>query len=555
MDEKIANDFALIDAAIQARDEVSEDWEEYEDIYRNKLNEDMKRTAKQYGRTYSQTPIAHDTVEIKRSIFASSFNSNNLPINVDGFGEVGEEVARQLRLAGSMMWKRSVPYVELNKAMLRMLVFPVAILACYWDARRSKIVVNEINPMDIAFDPDASSPDDVQYYTYERYMTNGELLRLATPKKVGKKKRKPWFNEINKVEDVFEDYDKSTFQRFERQELIELYTLEDDGRWLCKTYLEHNKKLLHKQYFNSSPFSWGFALDNMSSIDENDREDEIMVYGQSEIKNLEPYVEDMIMRKNQHADIIEKNINPDVFVPSNSGIKASLLKRGSGTYIPYKGNAESIKFRPAPSAIGVLDAMSMAKSDIEDTSAINGFYKAQTSASDRRSTGAIALLESKASTRIEMQILTAKATLFDHFAKNYMALVYQHAPKNLLNMLDIDVPLIGRAKMNKPNMKNVVSVEFGADIDRDRRYASLMEAAQVLGQFQNVDPRQAEALVTEALKIKVGDRVKISDELFAPQTLTEPQVQEELPPPQEVIDVPIQEVPQAGGVRDVAGGI
>ena len=117
--------FKLILAAREGQRAYATEWKEYEEIYRNVLDQKKQEIAKKYLRTYSQTPIVYDTLQIKLSIFSSSFQSSPFPLMVDGFGTEGEEVARQLRLTGGMMWKRSAPFVALNKAMLRALVFNV----------------------------------------------------------------------------------------------------------------------------------------------------------------------------------------------------------------------------------------------------------------------------------------------------------------------------------------------------------------------------------------------------------------------------------------------
>ena len=65
--------FKLIRAAREGQRAYATDWIEYEEIYRNVLDQKKYDISKKYLRTYSQTPIVYDTLQIKLSIFSSSF--------------------------------------------------------------------------------------------------------------------------------------------------------------------------------------------------------------------------------------------------------------------------------------------------------------------------------------------------------------------------------------------------------------------------------------------------------------------------------------------------
>ena len=507
-------DYKLIAQAERAKDEVSKDWVELERVFRNVVNEKFQQKAKKLNRSYIQTPIVRDTVLIKRSIFTTSFQINDFPISIERVGDEESKEARQLRIAVKYFWKLSNPFVELNKAMLRMLVFPVGIVMQYWNASKGKIVIEECNPMDISFDPEARNSEDVQFLTYKYKKTARDIKAIIDADKERKKKKKFY----NKLEGGFFEffkfeYDVNRFEPFKRYELKEIYIKQSDGGWLCKTYYPSGGLLLRETKFKECPFQWGFAREQLSSVDKEVRAKQIMAYGESEVDYIKEHAQAMNKRRNQHSDIVEEQINPSTYVGADAKVNPSHLKRGPGAKIPV-GDVSQVRERRAPTTMGLHDDLAMHKEDIETTSSVNGLYKAQTSGSDRRATGALALLSNQSSTRIEEQIMTANDTLFSHVAKNFVKKVYRYVDSKTLLKLGIEKPLIGRDVASLEEFDFVVNVKFGSNTKRQDEYASYMEAVAVLGQHQNVNPQKVEGLVERALQIKLGDEFKIDGDWF-----------------------------------------
>jgi hypothetical protein len=509
-------DYKLIDYAKIAQEEASVAWLELENIYNNISNEEMKKSAKDLNRSFIQTPIARDTVLIKRSIFSTSFQTKEFPVDIQNEGEESSEAARQLRIATAYMWRKSNPFVELNKAMLRMLVFPVGVVYQYWDKEKKRICIEECNPMDVCFDPEARNASDVNYLTYAYTKTHRDIRHniLEDAKLTGKQKKYRFFNKLESYSEFFvTEYDPVTFEPFRRASLTDIYIKTLNG-WTCKTYYSERNILIRVAKFSECPFQWGFAREQLSSVDETIRAKQILVYGESEIDYIKEHVRAMNKRRNQHSDIVEEQINPSVYIGVGAKVNAHDLKRGAGSKIPA-GDIGQIVERRAPTTSGLQDDLMMYKDDIETTSSVNGLYKAQTSGSDRRATGAIALLSSQSSTRIEEQIATANDTLFSHVAKNFVKKVYRQIDDATLKMLGIENPIIGIDHPLKEAFDFTVSVGFGSTAKRQEEYAAYMEALAALGQFQNINPAYPQELLHKAMQIKVGDSFVIDEDLFA----------------------------------------
>lgn len=537
-------DYLLIDKAQQAQKEASADWAVLENIYKNISDPAKARQAKELNRSYDWSPIARDTVLIKRSIFSTSFQIKQFALSIDALGEESDEAARQLRIASEYYWEKSQPFVELNKAMLRMLVFPVGVTYQYWDRSKNKIVLEECNPMDVAFDPEARNASDVNYVTYT-YRKTGKDIRhtIARDKKLNRKQR--FYNKLKDFAEFFGFvFDPLYFEPFKRYEFKEIYIKTANG-WLCKTYYPDRNLLIRVTKFSECPFQWGFAREQLSSVDDAKREKQILVYGESEIDYIKEHVEAMNKRRNQHADIVEEQINPSTYVGTGAKVNPHDLKRGAGAKIPV-GDIAQIQERRAPTTMGVHDDLAMLKDDIETTTSVNGLYKAQTSGSDRRATGALALLSSQSSTRIEEQIMTANDTLFSHVAKSFVKKVYRYVDDETLMMLGIEEPMIGVDHPGQESFEFAVSVDFGTTMERQEKYAAYMEGLATLGQFQNVNPVYAQKLLEKALSIKVGDDVVIGDDLFLPpEPAPADQIPEEIP----------EELPQPPTVNQSAPGV
>jgi len=505
-------DYQLIKYAEDAQKEASTGWIELEKIYKNTIDLVMAKKAKDLNRSYVQSPIARDTVLIKRSIFSTSFQISDFPLNIEKKGDESDEAARQLRIAAKYYWEKSNPFVEINKAMLRMLIFPVGIVSQYWDKQKRNIPIEECNPTDVCLDPDARNADDVQYVTYRYQKTGKEIRHIILNDKKLKKKFK-FYNKLKDHEEFFRvAYDVDRFEPFKRYKLKEIYIKTGKG-WLCKTYYPDGNLLLRVTKFAECPFQWGFAREQLSSVDDAVREKQILAYGESEIDYIKEHVEAINKRRNQHSDIVEEQINPSVYLGADAKVNARDLKRGPGAKIPV-GDVNQIQERRSPTTMGLHDDLSMLNEDIETTSSVNGLYKAQTSGSDRRATGALALLSAQSSTRIEEQIMTANDTLFSHVAKSFVKKVYRYVDDETLMMLGVEEPVIGADQIKQEPFEFMVGVEFGSSAKRQEEYAAYMEAVAVLGQYQNINPAYPQVLTEKALQIKLGDDFKIEDDLF-----------------------------------------
>ena len=508
-------DHKLIGRLFTKLETFRDEWIRMERIYNTIKDEKLCAKSKKYNRAYELTPIARDTVHIKRSIFSTSFLINDFALTISKHGEEDEEIARQLRIMSKYYWEKSDAFIELNKAFLRMLIIPIGVTKNYWDAKKKKNIIAEVNPMDIAFDDEAENHNDVQVFAYRYRKSAKEIAKIIRDDRKIKKKSKRFYNHIKNHDEFFKlPYDRTTFDPFKRYEIKEIY-IKEDGYWLCKSYYEDI--LMRVARFYDCPFQWGFTREQISSVDDSVREEQQLVYGRSEIEFIEHHVNSMNKIRNQHSDIVEMSINPPLYVNTKAQVNPANLKKGPGTVIPVKDVQGILEKRP-PSTMVLHDELSLVEKDIETSSGVAGNQKNVTSTSDRRGLGALAMLNSQSSTRLEEEIVTANNTLMIHLAKSFVKKVWRYADVNLMMAMGIENPLFGEGITEADaEFAHVVGVNFGSDSKRQEHYAAIMESLQVLGQFQNADQAKVEKLAEKALSIKLGDEEVLGDIFMSSQ--------------------------------------
>jgi len=504
-------DYPLIFSSFQVVEKHRKEWIKYERLFNTEVDELQKRRAKKKRRANKVVPLGHDVIKIIRSIFTTSFLSNKFPMVIEKLGSEDDERARQLRIACSYHWNRSKPYLELSKAFLSMLVFPVGIVSQYWDRTKQRQVINYENPVNVAFDPVATNPSDVQFVCY-RYRKTARDIYGRMKKDKSKKLRERFYNKVKDMNEFFPTYDPATFEPFKRYELEEIY-IRVQGGWLCKTYSRELGLHLRTVKFKRLPFQWGFALEQLDSVDESKQENQVMSYGRSTIANIEFHIKEINQRRSQHADVIEKQINPDTFVGSTAEVNPKHLDKGPGTKIPVTGDIAQIRDRPAPTTVGLHDDMEMLKRDIETTVGVNSILQGETNSSDRRSQGALAMLNSQSSTRVEEMIRMANETLFSNLIRSFVYSIYHHVSTETLLQLGIEEPMIGEDFADVP-FDLMVKTEFGSEAKNLERYGDIVGIIQLLGQFQEADPEMVMKLVEEAYRIKLGDEDESFKRLF-----------------------------------------
>jgi hypothetical protein len=494
------NSLALIEDAFSKQKAYHTKWQTYENLYEAKYELDREDKLKKYNRSKLFIPETKTLVNIIKSVFTTSFFSQGCPIEISKIGDSDETKANAMNTVIEYYWRNNTPLVEMKKAFYSALVFGMGCLLCYW--HKDKIVTKNIFIKDIAFDPEATAIDDIEYLCYTMYETGRSISQ----------KIENGFYTIVK-DDFFETTDYSIYKS-KRYEVKEIFEKNSEDKWLCKTF--SNGKLLRKVEFEYMPYIYGFAIEQNFCINDTKRKEQIMAYGDSFVNLIKELQEEINIKRNQKNDILEEIINPSMLVSDGSGINPNDLKKGAGKKIKVTGSMSGIQVLPAPNDNSLNIDLEILRRDLENASGVNNVMMGNTSPSDRRSATALSVVNANSSPRIEDMIMTINETLFTKWAELFVRLVYKNVPDHIVMTLTESGNMI-EPYGNRQNIEFDLNINFGSTVNKEAKASDLLQVIQILGQNPNTRPEAIEGLLKELLVYKLGKNTRV-EKIFATQT-------------------------------------
>lgn len=496
-----ARDKSLIDDAFNALDSKEHGyklkWMEYEKIYRSEHDKALLDRAADEDRSALFIPTAYTTVEIANAVFSSSFFGNEFPIEILKIGENDADKAAALTTVCKHYYTKDKPQPRMEKAFLEAQNYGLGIMKVYWCDETMQPVSRMTHITDIAFDPEAEDVDDIGYVVTRFKQTHTVIENLVDDN----------FYTINKKkldELLGRGWEENPYKR---RTIHEIYHKERGGKWRCRTYIKGNETALRDVIFERLPFHYGYALHRLPSIDDNDRSNEIAVYGESLIRVIRDLVAEINRKRNQKNDLMENTIKNPHFLPDAANVNPKDLNR-NGQHIRCS-TTNGIIPHSQPSTYDLTQDDAINKRDLEEASAINGVMRGSTSTSDRRSGTSLAMVSSNSSLRLEGMIKLLHATLFESYVRHWVELVYKNAPDDLVAALTEreDYPLGRKGDRDHGNFD--FTVNFGLTINKQYLAQSILTVLQTIGPMgANVLP-----LLKEVVRLMIGENVNV-DKLF-----------------------------------------
>lgn len=477
-------DLSLIKKAYEKIDTIyKKKWQEYERMYNSVHSDEFLKAAKEQDRNALFIPLTYSTINIANSIFANAFFSSGNPIEITRIGENDKQKRDELTRVIEYYFKASKPYFALNLAFLSACIYGTGAVKLSWDTNLPK---TELVPLsDLSFDTEALGIDDTNYVCHRFTQT------IATIKE----KIESGFYEV-------EEKDRTKFElddnEFKRKTIQEIYKKTNDG-YVVKSYCD--EVLLRVAKFRKNPIHYGIILPKMPCIDRQKRENEIGAIGDSLVRIIKPLNDELNLKRNQRMDMIEKYINPEVYVPESCGIDPDDALRVGG----YKhcDTASGILF--APQGVGAVEFMNdvqMLHKDIEDASSINGILRGNTNASDRRSQAALATVNANSGSRLEAMIKLINETLFEKWAKDFVRLVYINASDEIISqILETPEHSLGMQGM-RAELDFDISVNFGQSFNKQQKINDLISIVQMVGANPNANVM---GIMEEIITLSLGE--------------------------------------------------
>lgn len=477
-------DLSLIKKAYEKIDTIyKKKWQEYERMYNSIHSDEFLKSAKEQDRNALFIPLTYSTVNIANSIFANAFFSASNPIEITRIGENDKQKRDELTRVVEYYLKKAKPYFSLNLAFLSACIYGTGAVKLSWQDNMPKTSLVPLS--DMAFDTEALGIDDTHYICHRFTQTLGQI----------QEKIQNGFYEI-------QEKDRSKFENaeneFKRKTIQEIYKKTTDG-YIVKSYCD--EVLLRTAKFRKNPLHFGIILPKIPCIDRAKRENEIGAIGDSLVRIIKPLNDELNLKRNQRMDMIEKYINPEVYVPESCGVDPDDALRVGG----YKhcDTASGILF--APQGVGAVEFMNdvqMLHRDIEDASSINGILRGNTTASDRRSQAALATVNANSGSRLEAMIKLINETLFEKWAKDFVRLVYINAPDDVvMNILETQEHSLGMQGM-RAELDFDIAVNFGQSFNKQQKINDLISIIQMVGANPNANVM---GIMEEIITLSLGE--------------------------------------------------
>lgn len=464
-------------------------WTDYERMYNSEHTKEFMDLALEQERNSIFIPLTYSTINIADSVFTTSFFSQGNPLEITAVGDSDEDKKSALSVLVDYYYEKAKPYMELSKAFLSAGIYGVGAVKIYWDDIREfpKTVMIPVN--EVSFDIDAISSDDNKYIGYQFMQTVLEI----------KEKLDSGFY-------TCEDYEREPLvgevdtQPYNRKRVREIYA-QVKGGYEVKTFCDD--VCLREVKFTRCPIKYGYLLNRLPSVDISTRENEVAAVGDSLVRIIKPLNDELNIKRNQRMDLIEKHINPEVYIPESCGVdEDDLLKNGG---VKVCDTTAGIFYAPITGASEFTNDVMMLKNDIEDASSINGIMRGSTTSSDRRSSSALATINANSSPRLEGMVKLINETLFEPWARDFVRLVYINAPDELIERLTEKPNPLGPQGMRE-ELDIDIKVNFGVSINKQGKINDLVSIIQMIGQNPNPAP-QVIGLLEEIIKLTLGENV------------------------------------------------
>jgi hypothetical protein len=495
MDEK-NDDLARIDTLFQKQDNfLKKTWLKNERLYNSKHDPKLEAKLKKKRRSNLFIPTIRNTTNIIKAIFSTAFFSSGNPIELKPLGEDESDIWTYRNKVLEYYFNKLKPNKELSKAFLSSLIYRMGVVITLWDDRKKKVVTTFIPVTDIAFDDECVNIDDVQELAYRYYESNRVITQKINSKVYNEKGiKKRLFNEEN--------------SRTTKRRLVKvLYTQTNKG-YISKTFVDG--VLVRIAKLKNCPFQYGYCLEKLPSIDSDIRKDEILCYGGDICELLEQLQKEINQKRNNKTDVQEKNLNPDVFVGDQANLNVNDLSYGHGKAIKYSGDIKQVKERQTPMDYSIDSDLNILAGDVQSASGVNSIQGGETGASDRRSATALAVVNSNSSMRIEEMILLIKETLFEHWAKTWVKIVFKNADDEVINAITGEEYPLGK-KGSRNDFEFDLSINFGMTLDKEKRINDLLQIYQMTSQNPNINPKIIEGFLKKILDLRIGEDTDLTN--------------------------------------------
>lgn len=514
------SELALIESAFSKLKEMEDRFLKNERAYRSEYEKgtdgETKRTSRKKASDRSRSrlyvPLTKTTVDIIHALFKTSFMGVRCPLEVERIGQNSEhdrKIKNALGAALKKAWSFPEHRVGLSKAVLSAISQPLGIVTLFFDKSRKKIRTRFIPITDLAFDEDATDIFDAEYVSYKWKQSVREV----------EEKLKSGLYKKEKNANLYPQNSTSNV----RVEMKDIYMRINDGvkKWELKSYCNGN--LVRTARFSFLPFHFGYCLESMPSISEEQRDNELQMYGTSIPELVREIQTEYNIKRNQKIDQTENQIDPQIAIDTNAGAISisDLSQRKKFIRVETaqgKRVSDVITTLGEAGTYGITEEIAMLKSEYETTTGVNSILTGQTSPSDRRAMGALQTVNAASSMRVESMMQTLQDTMLHSYANHFVNLVWMHTEdEEFINLMEDEtiIEYVGN-KGNRQPLDFDIKINFGTTIGNDTKLNQLNMLLQTMLQYGQSNPKLVNDIFAEIMVLLKGETADTA-ELTTPQ--------------------------------------
>ena len=303
----------------------------------------------------------------------------------------------------------------------------------YWDGEKPQI--DSIMLKDIRFDPSARTTQDIRYYIHDIYLTVQDIKAFQ---------RSGIYKKNVDADTLTEESQTDDNTIHTRIKLQEVYTQTKKGEWTVSTF--HDRSTVLRQDValqDGNPFVVGGLIPQIENPYEED--DIVRVYFDSIVSAIVPLQQEMNQKKNQQIDAIKRQLEPQIMIPTLSGLNPIDIERGA-RFLRIK-NPTSLTVIPAPDPRVAGMTIESIDMDIAENIGVSAQQNGISSDTQKTATES-SILSNEGNSRLQGYMRAFNETYFKPIFERVSQLVWKYGDDRFFAGVSRDVPFEFVAKIN-----------------------------------------------------------------------------------------------------------
>lgn len=427
----------MIDAAQAGYDKYKPQFDELGEYYLSVMNSGLMESLAKRNKSRLFFPKINAKVKRVVASFQESYFSTDKFASLSSADSENAEIAKKTETL-----QKAVDYYTTHKMdslfetfspiFYDVSIFGTVVARVYW--ANDKPIIENIKLKDIRFDPSSRSARDVRYIVHDIYLTVDDIKGLQ--------RSGVYKQNINAEELAVAEFEEDA-TKHSRIKLQEVYTQNKKGTWTVSTF--HDGVHAFRQDVelkDGNPFIIGGLIPQVEMPEETDI---VRVYYDSIISATIPLQNEINIRRNQQIDAIKNHLEPQMIIPSISGINPVDIERGS-RFLRSKNPAQ-ITIVPPPNINYTQSDVQQLDVEMGENLGVSAQQNG-VSPSTKQTATESSILSNEGNSRIQAYIRSFNETFFKQIFKRTSQLVWKYGEERLFAGVSRGEPFEFIARIN-----------------------------------------------------------------------------------------------------------